>query len=542
MHAEIRGVNSVADTKKSDTASEATERSEDDIVEEPQEADVDTGEEDTSPAPDETVSEDGIEDAEIVEELPAEEAAEAEETAQESVDASLDEIDADEFAEPENDEDISDLEALDGVETSEIEEPNPKDDNASVDQEAPEPEAIEAPAETVSDTATADPKEPHIIEKETVVVERKGAVVPGFLGGAIAAIGMVFAAPFVIPPKYLPSNPQVQTAIDGQVETIAALETELAEMKMRLAETASVGALAEIKTESADRLSELKNSLETLAGETATAASVDDVTSKIQAFGDRLGELEKRPLDEAPDPAAVAAVEAYGREMAELRETVTAQMAEADALVKGAAAAAEKAVREAIEASDTAVADAEAAAKAAEEKAAAEAALAAEKALRAARAQTMVDIQTSLENGSGYADLLSGLDGVEIPQALSASAEDGVATLPELRETFTLAARQALNVSRVEISDGSAGDRAATWIQNQLGVRSLAPSEGDDPDSVLSRAEAALAETRIEDAIAELSALPEGGQEIMAEWVASAATRAEALAAADELAASLATN
>ncbi|MDV7141073.1 hypothetical protein R3X27_00115 [Tropicimonas sp. TH_r6] len=538
----------MADTKKSDTASEATERSEDDIVEEPQKADVETGEEDTTSVQEETVSEDGIEDAEILDEVPAEETTDAEVPSEEGADdpfdgSDPDSADLDPFAEPESDEDIPDLEALDGVESTEIEASESSDDAISEETEEteePEAEPAESPAsaETVTEAPVSEPTEPHVIEKETVVVERKGAVVPGFLGGAIAAIGLVFAAPYVIPPKYLPSNPQIEEAIDGQAETITALEAELAAVRGQLAETVTADALSDLKAESESGLSELK----TLLGAAATAASVDDVASSVASVADRLGDLEKRPLDQTADPAAIAAVEAYGREMADLRESVTAQMAEAQTLVKDATSAAQTAVSEAIAASDTAVADAEAAAKAAEEKAAAEAALAAEKALRAARAQAMVDIQLALENGSGYAELLTALDGIDIPPALQGAAGDGVATLPELREAFTLVAREALNVSRTEVSDGSPGDRASTWIQNQLGVRSLAPSEGDDPDAVLSRAEAALAETRITDAIAELSALPEGGQEIMAEWVATATARAEALAAADELAASLATN
>ena len=251
----------------------------------------------------------------------------------------------------------------------------------------------------------------------------------------------------------------------------------------------------------------------------------------IGALTERITELEKRPIDDSPDPASIAAVEAYGRELAELREAISAQMADADELVKSAAAAAEKAVSEALDASKAAIADA----KAAEEEARA-------KAQRAAQAQALVDIQAALEDGSPYAGVLPLLDGIDIPDTLAAAANEGVTTLPELHDAYTVAARQALSVSRSEAATDSTAARASTWLQNQLGVRSLAPSEGDDPDAVLSRAEAALAEARLEDAIAELSALPEGGQQVLSEWMATASARAEALAAANELAASLATN
>ena len=161
---------------------------------------------------------------------------------------------------------------------------------------------------------------------------------------------------------------------------------------------------------------------------------------------------------------------------------------------------------------------------------------------QATRAQALMDIRTALDEGRGYADVLPKLDGVTIPDELTAAAESGVSTLADLQKSFTVAARQALTVSRTEASSGSPADRASTWIQNQLGVRSLIPSEGDDPDSVLSRADAAVADARLNDAISELSSLPAGGQQVMADWIAQASARAKALDAANQLAANLAAN
>lgn len=539
----------VADTKKSDTASEETARSDEDMVDEAQDSDVEVGDqgasEDTS---------DGIEDAEIIEEAADEtepdlddgsvatEAAEHEVPPEEDAsdegdtpgeedpsDETLGEeasegMEAEELAEPDDPEEIADLETMDGVETAE-------DAAATV-----------AAAAVGADTTRATEEPTRTIEKETVVVERKGALVPGLLGGAIAAVGVLFAAPYVIPANMMPANPELQQALESQSDTITALEAEIASLRTDLSGTASSSALASLKAESEAAVStltsgadEMKGALEGLTAEIASGSAFSAITERLES-------LEKRPIAEATDPASIAAVEAYGRELAGLRESVAAQMDQADNLVKSAAAAAEKSVKEAMAAASSAVADAEAAAKAAEEKAAAETAAANEKALTAARAQALVDIQSALDSGDAFADKLPVLDGVALPEALNAAAAEGVATATELQEDYTLAARKALSVSRSEVSDGSAGDRASTWIQNQLGLRSLAPSEGSDPDAVLSRAEAALKEGRLKDAVTELSALPEGGQQIMAEWVALATARAEALAAADELAASLATN
>ena len=49
---------------------------------------------------------------------------------------------------------------------------------------------------------------------------------------------------------------------------------------------------------------------------------------------------------------------------------------------------------------------------------------------------------------------------------------------------------------------------------------------------MLSRAEAALAEGRLSDALAEIEALPETARAAMADWAAQARSRADALVAA----------
>jgi hypothetical protein len=57
-----------------------------------------------------------------------------------------------------------------------------------------------------------------------------------------------------------------------------------------------------------------------------------------------------------------------------------------------------------------------------------------------------------------------------------------------------------------------------SFLRSQTGARSLTPREGDDPDAVLSRAEAILAEGRPADTLTELAALPPEGQAAMTEW------------------------
>ena len=80
------------------------------------------------------------------------------------------------------------------------------------------------------------------------------------------------------------------------------------------------------------------------------------------------------------------------------------------------------------------------------------------------------------------------------------------------------------------------------FLRTQVGARSLEAREGDDPDAVLSRAEAALARGDIAAALDEIATLPAVGQDAMADWVALAETRRTALAAAADLAAQLQQN
>jgi hypothetical protein len=125
-----------------------------------------------------------------------------------------------------------------------------------------------------------------------------------------------------------------------------------------------------------------------------------------------------------------------------------------------------------------------------------------------------------------------------VPDALAGQSA-GVATLAELSAAFPEAARAALTAAR-EASGESEG--LGGFLRTQLGVRSLEPQEGDSADAVLSRAEAALRDGRLTDALAEVAALPEAGQAALAEWTARAETRQDAVAAAEELAQSLTAN
>jgi hypothetical protein len=82
-------------------------------------------------------------------------------------------------------------------------------------------------------------------------------------------------------------------------------------------------------------------------------------------------------------------------------------------------------------------------------------------------------------------------------------------------------------------------DRFTAFLQGQVAGRAIEPREGDGPDAVLSRAQAAVSAGELETALAEISALPEAAQAEMADWVAQAEARVEVVTALDGVAEAL---
>ena len=124
------------------------------------------------------------------------------------------------------------------------------------------------------------------------------------------------------------------------------------------------------------------------------------------------------------------------------------------------------------------------------------------------------------------------------PDALIA-AQDGVPTLAVLQEQFPDVARAALATARSEGVSGEETSGLGAFLRNQFDVRSVQPQDGTSTDAILSRAEAAVREGRLADALAEISGLPEVARAQMSDWLALAEQRAAAIAAVDVLSTSL---
>lgn len=307
------------------------------------------------------------------------------------------------------------------------------------------------------------------------IIERRAGFFPMLLGGvAAAAIGFGMAR-YVLPEGW----PWPGTKDDG-------FETEI---RGKLSDQAKAVADLRGGIPAPVDLSDVNNRIN------AATKGNADLIARLDALDTRLNALEKRPMTDGASPQAVLA---YERELKKLQAAVAKQRAEIEAMAKAAT-------------------DSEASAK-----------ITAQEAMKRAALSRII---TAIDTGNGFAEPLEELAklNVAVPAELNKSSA-GVPTVAALADAFPPAARAALAEARK-----SSGGGFGAFLKRQMGARSLTPKEGNSADAILSRAEAAVKEGRLRDALAEIEALPDGAKAKMAQWVTDAGARLDALAGADAL-------
>ena len=378
------------------------------------------------------------------------------------------------------------------------------------------------PAVTVA--LTGEPARPAGMPDRTVpapgpVTVRRFGFLPVVLGGVVAA-GLGFAAGWQ---GLLPAR--------GGAETEAAL----AEQAARIDELA--GALSALPP--APDLAPLRAGIEALREDLAPLAD------RLAALESRLQTVERAPAGDGT--LSASAIAAWQRDIAELESALSAQREETAALAQSLAAreADVTALREAMvaqQAEVTRIAD-----EATERLDAAQLTVAGIEQQAAAgaaatlRRAVLANLRTAVDEGRPYGELLDELEaaGVEVPPRLSALAVSGVADLGTLADAFPEAARGALAAARAEGVADDGGSGVMAFLRRKLDVRSVEPRVGGDPDAILSRAEAALREARLTDALAEVITLPEAVRAPMGAWIADAEARIAALSDLQSLAETL---
>lgn len=302
---------------------------------------------------------------------------------------------------------------------------------------------------------------------------------------------------------------------------IAALKTEATSLGQRVAAVES--APAPVAGDPA--LEARVAALESAPAATTTApvdlapvqAQLGAIEDRLTAFEGRLASLETRPDSGTGGSGVSAEMEAA---LAALRDEVAA--------LKGAGAAATADIEAMAAEAQARLAEAEA--QAAQMKAEAEAT--AQKAL--ARAG-LGRVQAALESGSPFESALADLGGIEVPAVLRDTAAEGIPSRAGLIDAFPAAARAALEASLRANTGESWSERMGAFLQSTTGARSLTPREGNDPDAILSRAEASLKADDLTAALAEIASLPPEGQAALADWVAEATKRQDAAQAVADL-------
>lgn len=339
-------------------------------------------------------------------------------------------------------------------------------------------------------------------------VERRGGFFSLVLGG-LAAGGIGFGTAAYVLPGLFPATGDaeavaaVESAVKAQADKLAALDGNLGELRRVQEEQAGAPAVPPTVStaiaEVAARLDKLDQSFAALEAE-------------VGAFDARLTRAEQRPV--TGDAASASALEAFQREMDGFRSEIAGQkqvIEAAKAEITAAASAAAAEIDSVRTDAEKMRSDAEAAAR--------------EALIRGGISR----IEAALDSGTSLADPIAVLTaaGVNVPATLIDQAQ-GVPTLAALRDSFPDAARKALAVSVGEEAGPGAWGRITAFFRSQSGARSLTPRAGEDPDAVLSRAEASLRAGDVSRAVEELKVLPEAGQAAMSEWVARADRRMQA--------------
>ncbi|WP_293577479.1 hypothetical protein [Phaeobacter sp.] len=401
----------------------------------------------------------------------------------------------DDVSAPEQQEQASDQDTLSDAKATDTsaEHSDPQDDPAVAEETVSDPGSDTD--QDVASTVAPGPATPPQTER---VIERRGGFFTAFLGGLVAAGFGFVAGQSTLLDGVLPSALRSAPTVDLQTFEAAQdqFQSKLAELESRLADQtpSSLSSLEE-------RIDAVEGAVNDLPSGGSDAPGVE-VTDRLQALSARLDALESRPTVPGADPEAIAAFEA---ELAKLQDGFAAQRAEVEQMLADAQQL---------------------------EQASAEAA-------RVAAAQTaLARLRASVDLGQGFAAIATELEqlGVSVPNAVSGAAESGVSTLAALQDGFAPAARSALSLARTNNTETAS---LADYVRRQLGARSVAPKDGDDPDAILSRAEAAVKSGDLRLALDELSAFPESARAPLADWESAAQARLAAVLAVDELAQSL---
>lgn len=252
----------------------------------------------------------------------------------------------------------------------------------------------------------------------------------------------------------------------------------------------------------------------------AQDSALDKLSAEVTALAARVATLESAPPPDMSGLDAVAqrlaAIEAMPSGGSASTAALTAKVIELEQrLAALPTSSSDPALQQKLDDALARLSEAEAAntARAAE----AEAATA-----KAVRDMALTTLSDAVATGQPFTTELQALADPVLTDALGSLAESGAPTLVSLQQSFPDAAREALRIARDLSADTGWSDRLVDFLAAQTGARPLTPQDGETPEAMLSRAEYALSEGRVADALAELAPLDPAVKAPLDLWTAAA--------------------
>lgn len=376
------------------------------------------------------------------------------------------------------------------------------------EQAAKEAEENPDEAENASELASGKPESdapPRPSESESQPKRRSGlGVFFGLIaGGVLAAALGFFGADYINPPPEIPDySGEIQALNSEYSKEISSLQARVAEL-----EAAEANApLAKLEQEIADLKSALDAQSSMMAARLADSqATLDAKLAELESARARLGENLSATGGEI-SAATAELVARYGAEIDNLKAQGKALSERLDAVSDKAGQQLDEARQKVGELTEK-ISDAASSVD-----------------LTLARER----LNAAVASGKAYADQLVAIAkqaAIDIPEALMKGADKGVAPMLELQQDFPGAARNALKASIEAEAGPGIGAKLKAFLKAQLGARSLEEKAGDDPDAILSQAEAALDRGELRQSVDLVGRLPDAGKAEMTDWLDAARSR-----------------
>lgn len=356
----------------------------------------------------------------------------------------------------------------------------PETDTATA--EAASVESVKPFVEDVVSPPAPEPA-PELAPQRLPASPRSGIVGP-LLGGALAAIGGFALSHFNVlgfatdGSNVSALTAQLDQATKQQADTTGQLSTQLAALSDRVAKLESAPPAAEPDLSRLDALDQRLAAIEAIPAD--GSASTTALTAKVAELEQRIANLPSA----GTDPALQQKLDDALARLTEAETAATTRAKEADAAARAAT-----------------------------------------------RAKALDALSAAVATGQPFAAELQALSDPALTNVLGSAAESGVPSLAELQSSFPDAARDALRLSRDLSTEDGWGSRLVDFLATQTEARPLTPLEGATPDAILSRAEFALSEGRVADALAELDPLDPAVKVALEPWSAQAKAHLDVAAA-----------